>query len=515
MVRIHRCQAPRPSGSEVDSHPSGEAPYENMQTGFNPYRVRRHTPLLALILLLGGLGACQPFAPARRPDSVEDLPARYSLYEPQASGPSRWWESFADQELNALVEEALAGNLSLPQAWARLAQSRALSVQAGAALYPEVEGMAGAGATWQDDAAGWDDDQSLSLGAAGRYEIDLWGRLRADRWAARLEADATREDLDAAAMSLAAETTLRWTEIISLDMQLDLLRRQTAINRTYLELVELRFRKALASALDVFQQRQLLEQVQAEMPLVEARRERARHALALLRGRPPRAPLNLTRESLPDPGVLPATGLPSDLLAARPDVRAAGLRLEAADWQVASARANRLPRLSLTAGARTDGERVADLFDDWIANLASNLTAPLLDGGRRAAEVDRTRAVADERLARYRETVLGAIVEVEDALVTENRQRAHIEGLLREIATARLALREARERYRKGLNDYLPVLTQLLAVQRRERDLIEQRAALVAARVGLHRALGGGWTASLAPPHLAGHPTPSPEDRRP
>jgi multidrug efflux system outer membrane protein len=481
-----------------------------MHIDHRPTSTAQRHRLLALALLLGGLWACQPFAPARRPAPAEDLPRLYALYDPGTAGPARWWEAFEDPELNALVEEGLAGNLTLAQSWARLEQARALSVQAGAELYPAVDGAAGAGTTRQDDGDRSWDTRGFSLGLASRYEADLWGRLRAGRQAARLETDATRDDLDAAAMSLAAETTLQWTEIISQRMQLRLLEQQAALNRTYLDLVLLRFRKALASSLDVYQQRQLLEQVRAEIPLVEAQEQRARHALALLLGYPPRAPLAISREDLPPPAGLPAMGLPADLLAARPDVRAAGLRLQAADWQVASARANRLPRLSLSAEAQTDAERVADLFDNWIANLAANLTAPLLDGGRRAAEVDRTRALTDERLARYRETVLTAVREVEDALVTENRQRAHIAGLQREIEVGRLALREARERYRKGLNDYLPVLTQLLAVQRRERDLIQQRAALVAARVELHRALGGGWTTALVPPGLAADPTGRP-----
>jgi outer membrane protein TolC len=123
---------------------------------------------------------------------------------------------------------------------------------------------------------------------------------------------------------------------------------------------------------------------------------------------------------------------------------------------------------------------------------------PIIDGQRRAAEVDRTRAVADENLAIYRDTVLTAIKEVEDALISESKQQEHIEGLQQVIATARRALAEAGLRYRKGLNDYLPVLTQLLTVQGLERDLIRRQASLLFARVSLYRALGGTWTENLA-----------------
>lgn len=175
------------------------------------------------------------------------------------------------------------------------------------------------------------------------------------------------------------------------------------------------------------------------------------------------------------------------------------MRLQAAEWQVAAARANRLPAISLTAGAQYGKGDMDVLFDNWLLSLAGNLTAPIFDGNRRAAEVDRRQALVDENLSAYRQAVLTAIKEVETALVNESKQREHIRGLEKVEAAARKALEEAGVRYRNGLTDYLPVLTQLLAVQRLERDLIRQRANLLNARISLYRALGGTWTESLTP----------------
>jgi outer membrane protein TolC len=206
---------------------------------------------------------------------------------------------------------------------------------------------------------------------------------------------------------------------------------------------------------------------------------------------------------------LPALGLPVDLLANRPDVRAAGRRLKAAQYQVAAARANRLPTLRFSAGARYGTSELDLLFDTWLINLAADLTAPILDGGRRAAEVDRTRAQEDERLWGYRQSVITAVKEVEDALARESRQREHIDGLESVMAAARQGLEEAIQRYRRGLSDYLPVLTQLIAVQDLERNLIQQREALVRYRIALHRALGGGWV----DPHDTSTRTGLPEHR--
>jgi NodT family efflux transporter outer membrane factor (OMF) lipoprotein len=430
------------------------------------------------------------------------LPQTFTLYKPGADQPQKWWEGFQDPELNALVEEALSDSFTLQEAWARLNQARALAVQAGSALYPDLTVGAGAAISRQRIENSLQETRTIrdySLGLFSDYELDLWGRIRSDREAARLSATATREDLNAAAITLTAAVTERWANIISQSMQKRLLEQQLQTNLTFLELVELRFRKAMVSALDVYQQKQVVEQVKAEIPLVEESEQLLRHELALLLGKPPRTRLDIQRETIPIPVDIPATGLPADLLAARPDIRAAGLRLHAADWQVAAARADRLPAVSLTAGASLNADKTDLLFKNWLISLAGNLAAPLLDGKRRAAEVDRTRAVVDENLIFYRETVLTAVKEVEDALISEAKQREHIQGLELVIDAARRALEQAIERYRKGLNDYLPVLTQLLAVQGLERDLIQRQTLLLIDRINLYRALGGTWVDNLQP----------------
>ena len=135
------------------------------------------------------------------------------------------------------------------------------------------------------------------------------------------------------------------------------------------------------------------------------------------------------------------------------------------------------------------------LLDNWFAQLAASVTGPIFDGGRRKAEVERTQAVVEERLAAYREVVLGAIAEVEDALVLLDRQQAYIQALDVQLAAAQNAHREALGRYRKGLTDYLPVLTALRNRQGLERDVVEAAHDHLVYRVQLHLALGGGWMA--------------------
>lgn len=449
--------------------------------------------------------SCSPFRPQIRKSSEGTLPTTFSLYTPQTERPDRWWEEFNDRELNALVDSALSGSLTLKEAWARLNQARALAVKAGSALYPDLTANTGGFYGRQKTDTGSLQGGTTrrikehSLGLLTSYELDLWGRISSEREAAELEATATREDLNAAVMTLTAEITKRWANIISQRMQKRLLQKQLKNNKTYLELVELRFRKSMVSALDVYQQRQLVEKVKAEIPLIEAREQLFLHELALLSGKLPKTSLEINRDTLPLLSGIPATGLPADLLAKRPDIRASGLRLKSADWQVAAARAARLPAISLAATASYGTDQLDLLFNNWILKLAGSLTAPIFDGNRRKAEVDRTRAVADENLARYRETVLTAVKEVEDALISETKQKEHIEVLELQMDAAQRALDQALLRYRKGVDNYLPVLTQLLTVQTLERDLIQRQTELVFYRVSLYRSLGGTWTDALTP----------------
>ncbi len=460
----------------------------------------RYASLLLLIVLL--LVSCSPFKPAVIPDAAGEIPETYALYTGVGDTSTPWWNELDAPELNRLIQEAISDNFTLKVAWARLRQAGAIAVQVGADRFPDLSARGTADLNRRrseftpEGSAG---DDRYTVGLFSSYEVDLWGRVASQREAALLEVEASQADLQTAMVTVTAEVADRWVRIIAQRLQRQLLEKQLASNQTFLELIELRFRKAMVSALDVYQQRQTVEGVRARIPLVEAELQLLIHELAVLLGRLPRSDLGLARVEIPQIGQLPPVGLPIDLLAKRPDVQAAGMRLTAAQWQVAAARANRLPALRLTAGAQYGSSELDLLFDTWLLSLAANLTAPIFDGGRRAAEVDRTRAKVDENLWIYRQAVVSAIKEVEDAMVSETRQREHIQGLEAVKAASSRGLDEAIGRYRRGLSDYLPVLTQLLVVQDLERDLINQRTLLIRYRVALYRSLGGGWTTDAIP----------------
>jgi len=456
-----------------------------------------------LFVFLGGaISACAPYAPAARSGLEEaPMPHSFSVQDSIHDPGQRWWETIGDEELNSFVAEALSDNQTLHSYWARLERTQAQARKVGADLKPSLAADAGASYTKiRTDDAGSVENENYTLGLIASYEVDLWGRIRATHKSALLEAAASREDLNAAAMTVAAEVTDRWVAILSQRLQRQLLEQQLATNRTYLELVELRFRKALASALDVFQQRQLVERGKAQLPLIEMQQRMLENQLAVLLGRMPSQAPQISRQELPVLDAVPAAGLPLQLLQNRPDIAAAFRRLEASDQDLSAARADRLPALRLTGAAAYDSDELEELFDNWIVNLAASLTAPIIDGSRRKAEVDVNRAAVEQQLAVYRQTVLSAVREVEDALISETKIREHIAALENQLQAGQNALTEARTRYINGLNDYLPVLTQLLSVQNLEIDLIRRHEDLLVARISLYRAIGGTWVDDLIPP---------------
>lgn len=423
----------------------------------------------------------------------------------QGEGPDRWWLSFGDAELNGLMERAFAGNLDLQAAWARVAQAQAIARRTGAdddvKLTADLEATRFRTETRTPTGGLRKSTDSLySLSFAVSYEVDLWRRLESLTQAAALDLQISRNDLDAAAISLAGQIAETWYALKEQHAQEKLLLEQMRVSRTYLDLVEWRFSQGQASAVEVYQQRTQVASLESQLPLVRGQGKVRAHLLSVLAGRPPGEEVASPDDALPGVPALPALGIPSQLLTRRPDVRAAHARLRAADYRVAAAVADRLPALRLSATSVYSGPEPSEMFNSWVWGIAGNIVYPILDERRRAAEQARTEAVVQEYARVYGQTVLTALREVEDALFLEAHQRQHVASLGRRLELAKATLRQSRLHYVNGLSDYLPVLIALQGVQALEREIVSAQVQLIVYRIQLHRALGGAWPRELAAP---------------
>ena len=436
-----------------------------------------------------------------------------------APAPDDWWTAFEDEQLNALVAQAMRENFSLRIAWDRLDQARAVAARSKAPLWPSLDGSAGAARTTVRTPMARTSTSNLSLGLQASYEVDLWGRIRSTRDADLLDVQAGEDDLHAAAITLAAQVARTWYALAEQRGQLKLLDQQLKTNQDYLEIITLKFRRGQKPATDVLQQRQLVETTRGDRALVESTAAVLANLLAVLVGRPPESFSPAHLATLPEMPPLPRTGVPAEWLRRRPDVRSAERRVQAADQRVAAAIADQFPRLGISFGAETSAEAVRNLFDNWLASIAANLAAPLIDGGRRRAEVERTKAVVSERINAYGQVVLASLAEVEDAIAQETRQAQYVKSLRLQLDLADQATKQTLDNYTKGTKDFTftRYLTTLLAYQRLQRTHLGARRQLVGFRIDLYRSLAGGWDITRPAgaeflPALGAAPTSAPAD---
>ena len=294
-------------------------------------RQHRAAFVIGSLLALVFSSSCAIYRPPERDSTAGlKLPSQFRLYEPGQATPSAWWEAFGIEELNGLVGSALASNLDLVQARARLAQAAALARKSGAARLPSANVEAGASVTDRGEPVVADGDtrsESYELGLAASYELDLWGRVAATTEAAATDRDAAAADLLAARLSVSAEVALRYLELLAVRCKLDLLRQQLDTNRKQLTLMEARYGRGQATGVAVLRQRTAVKEMLSQIPPQTMREEQLLNQLSTLVGRPAGSELQLKGQTLPVLPPSPKTGLPSDLLAQRPDIRAAGSRL--------------------------------------------------------------------------------------------------------------------------------------------------------------------------------------------
>lgn len=456
----------------------------------NPRFPRFSRTALAVALIV--LGGCA----VHEPPTVVNMPLpeawREAPLATEAQVPQDWWRGFGSPRLEALVKEALAGSSDLRTAAQRVRQADIALQTAGAAQLPGVSVSAGSSANRSEGAS---TRKSTSVSLSVGYEVDLWGRLAAGEQGARAALDASRYDLETARITLTASVATTYFQWLALRERVAIARQSLETAERVLRVVQARARNGVATPLEVSQQTTtVLQQRTALAPLEEQVRQTA-SALALLLGREPVGFAVGGDEglmALEAPSVAP--GLPSALLARRPDLRAAEARLAAADADVAAARAALLPSIALSAGGGVGSAALLSLAGaTGSASLAASLAQSLFDGGRKELQVESVRSQREVLVETYASAVRRALKEVQDGLgnaATSERQ----EGTQREVVVqAQRSLQLAELRYREGVDTLLTVLDAQRTLFSAQDALAQTRQARLTAAVDLYRVLGGGW----------------------
>jgi multidrug efflux system outer membrane protein len=410
-----------------------------------------------------------------------------------------WWKLFSDPALDALESRALTANQDLQAAAARVDQARAA---AGIARSADLPQLAVAPSLARERTSSTTDNvfpvaQSTTYRAplALSWEIDLFGRVRRLREGARAEAEASAATIESVRLALTAEVAADYFSLRALDRELGAVRDSTALRQRALELVSARFKAGAAAEVDVARAETELATAQAEAAGLGVRRASLQDALAVLVGEA--APVFVLPSVADAPALPPAVpaGLPANLLERRPDVAAAERALAAANARIGVARAAFFPAISLTGSAGFASGDLDRLFesDSRTWSIGPSLYLPIFQGGRNRANLERSRAAYEESVAVFRQRVLVAFREVQDALTGLRLLADQAAAQDRALASARRAAGLAQVRYDAGYVSYFDVVDAqrtALATERASAQLSGQRFVT---SIALIKSLGGTW----------------------
>ena len=484
---------------------------------FNPYMhqifatmpIHRTLLCLAALFILHGIFGCtkvgpdylkaSPMAPVEWQAPIENG-LNASPSDPQVL--AEWWTILGDPLLSSFIHRAVAGNVNLEQARARLLEARAKRDMSSAGLFPTLDANGSMTRSRSSSTRGADTKAtSYSSGFDAGWELDLFGGKQRTVEAAQAQLEASEEDLRDVLVSLLAEVALNYIEVRTFQSRLQIADANLTAQKETLALVEARHQSGLVGELALQQAKFLVAGTRAQIPTLQTGLSKATNQLAVLLGQHPGS-LNA---QLQDPAALPAlppsvaVGIPAETLQRRPDIRKAERQLAAQTAQIGIATADLYPSFKLTGSIGLDALSAGKLFNSGSGgySFGPNLSWRIFDGGATAANIRLQSSLQQETGARYKATVLSALEEVEGSLVAYAQEQNRYQALLEAVAAAELAATLADLQYQAGLINF----TEVLDAKRSRLSLEDQLATSAATKAGnlvrLYKALGGGWTSLL------------------
>jgi multidrug efflux system outer membrane protein len=447
------------------------------------------------------LSGCAVGPNYQRP-SVETPPSwRFEEKEAKEVANTAWWEQFEDPVLNELIQIALKENKDLKIAATRVEEFMGRYFTARAALFPQLVGGASAGRSRSTEkgpapfsSAVENPADTYQVFLHADWEINVWGKLRRATEAARAYLLSTEEGRRAVILTLVTSVASAYVNLCDLDKQLDIAKRTAKGREESFNLFKVRFQKGVISETELYQAKSAYEQALATIPLLEKVIAQQENVLSLLLGRNPGT---IPRGKTVDELILPAVpaGLPSDLLANRPDIRQAEQDLIAANAMIGVAKSLYFPSISLTGLFGFTSTDLSNLFSGpaKVWSFAAPMTVPIFTGGAIRGQVKSAEAVQQQVLLRYQQAIQAGFREVEDALVDQRKSREQLEVQERQVDSLRNYARLARLRFEYGYSSYIEVLDAERSLFNAELFLAQTKGSLFQSLVTLYKAMGGGW----------------------
>lgn len=472
----------------------------------------RGSRLLSLSLCVAMLSACAVGPDYQRPQTAEV--AQYKEAEGwRQANPSdalargAWWELYGDQQLNGLIEKLNSSNQTVAQSEAQYRQAQALVRSARGAFYPSVDlsvgktrssqGTGSSSSSLSSSSSGIRDTYNAQLGVS--WEADIWGKLRRGLEANEASAQASFADLAAMRLSQQSELVQNYLQLRVIDQQKRLLEATVAAYEKSLQMTQNQYRAGISGRDAVAQAQTQLKTTQADLVDLIWQRAQFENAIAVLTGQAPAEFSIAETQNIPNLPQIPLS-LPSQLLERRPDIASAERSVIAANANIGVAKAAYYPdlTLSMSGGYSSSTSKNLLTIPNRFWSVGPKLDLPIFDGGIRSAEVDRTEAVYDQTVAKYRQTVLDGFREVENYLVQLKVYEDEAAVRQEALDAARDSLRLTQNQYKAGLIAYIDVVVVQATALSNERTVLNILQNRLIASVQLIAALGGGWDGQLA-----------------
>jgi len=472
----------------------------------------RGSRLVSLSLCVAMLSACAVGPDYQRPQTAEVAQYKEAKGWRQAN-PSdslargAWWELYGDQQLNGLIEKLNSSNQTVAQSEAQFRQAQALVRSARGAFYPNVDlsvgktrssqGTGSSSSSLSSSASGIRDTYNAQLGVS--WEADIWGKLRRGLEANEASAQASFADLAAMRLSQQSELVQNYLQLRVIDQQKRLLEATVAAYEKSLQMTQNQYRAGISGRDAVAQAQTQLKTTQADLVDLIWQRAQFENAIAVLTGQAPAEFSIAETQNIPNLPQIPLS-LPSQLLERRPDIASAERSVIAANANIGVAKAAYYPdlTLSMSGGYSSSTSKNLLTLPNRFWSVGPKLDLPIFDGGIRSAEVDRTEAVYDQTVAKYRQTVLDGFREVENYLVQLKVYEDEAGVRQEALDAARDSLRLTQNQYKAGLIAYIDVVVVQATALSNERTVLNILQNRLIASVQLIAALGGGWDGQLA-----------------
>jgi NodT family efflux transporter outer membrane factor (OMF) lipoprotein len=443
--------------------------------------------LFTILLLAAFFSGCASFQQEKDKNYNVEIPKNYSKNFNGTARIDKWWEDLENTELNFLVESALKNNNTIKKAYETLKKASLVLAKQKSGLFPDIDINGGVSETKTDNNTS--KSSSIELGAS--YELDLWGKINSQVKASRFSQNAAQSDLEASAVTIAGETVKAWKNSVAINSRLEILNEILRENENQLKVLKFRYTNGMTKASDVYDHKKETISLRETINSLELEKELVLNQLLYLTGL---EHIEIKTTALPGLPERPETGIQSNLLKSRPDIKASFSRLMASEQNLYTAQKNMLPSFSISGSIGLSSDEFSLSLDDWISRLAANLTAPVFKGGYLSSEVKRSRAERNEYLYSYKDLVLSAFKEVSDAVSKENSQKEKLLLIEQRIKASQASLYFAENEYKNGSSDYISYVERYNYLKNLESDLISEKSALIENRISLYRALGSTWT---------------------